>query len=103
MQDVIEKIEASSYDEGMRTYKNTLNIFRHKIEEFEDGFEDFTTYDQRSLGTKVKKFEDKLLELWSEESIHDQPTKKKIPEKNVKAGTLPFNKPNQQTTLKNVH
>ena len=51
----------------------------------------------------MKKFEDKLLELWNEDTIYDQPTQKKIPEKNVKAGTLFINKANPGTTLKNVH
>lgn len=103
IQDVVEKIDASSYEEGIRAYRNTVSMFRHKIEEFEDSFEEFTVYDQRSLKSKVKKFEDKLLELWNDETIYDQPTQKRIPEKNVKAGTLAINKANPGTTLKNVH
>lgn len=35
--DVLEKIDPQSFEEGMRAYRNTLNVFRHKIEEFDDG------------------------------------------------------------------
>jgi hypothetical protein len=31
IQDVVERIDAASYDEGMRTYRNTLNMVKHKL------------------------------------------------------------------------
>ncbi len=50
----------------MRTYGNTLNVFKHKLEELDELFEGFTVYDQRMLTAKVKGFENQLLDLWSD-------------------------------------
>lgn len=90
----------------MRTYGNTLNVFKHKLEELDELFEGFTVYDQRTLTAKVKGFENQLLDLWSDEPIQQQQPKR-IPEKVPKAGSLPpSNKQNNngyQTTLKTVH
>jgi hypothetical protein len=88
----------------MRTYGNIMNDFKQKLEESENAAT-FTTYDHRNLNSKASKLEVKLLELWDEEPFQEQTTRKRIPERNVKAVTLQFpNKmPIQGTTLKNMH
>jgi hypothetical protein len=92
----------------MRTYGNTLNVFKHKLEELDELFEGFTVYDQRMLTAKVKGFENQLLDLWSDEPVQQQQQiPKRIPEKVPKAVSIPSsNKQNNngyQTTLKTVH
>lgn len=63
---MVEKISHEAYEDGMRTYGNTLNVFKHKLEELDEIFEGFTIYDQRMLTAKVKGFESQLLDLWND-------------------------------------
>ena len=66
IQDVVERVDASDYQEGIRAYRNTLNIFKHKIEEYEDNISNFTTYEPKTLENKVKAFENNLMDIWEE-------------------------------------
>ncbi len=64
--DVIDKIDPQSFEDGMRAYRNTLNVFRHKLEEFDDGTLPLTNLDSTILSTKLKSAEATLLGLWRE-------------------------------------
>lgn len=82
----------------MRTYRNTLNVFRHKLEEFEETFQPFA-FDQNTLSAKLKQVEDNLLALWKEE-----PAQKRQPEKPSRLSAMAAaGKPAQGSNLKNVH
>jgi hypothetical protein len=41
----------------MRTYRNTLNVCKHKLEEFDDGLLPLTTIDSALLEDKLKNAE----------------------------------------------
>jgi hypothetical protein len=75
-QEVVEKIDPQSFEDGMRTYRNTLSVFRHKLEEFEDVFTQLTTYDEAALTDKLRTAEASVLELWKEQPA-EQPTQRR--------------------------
>jgi hypothetical protein len=56
----------------MRTYRNTLNVCKHKLEEFDDGLLPLTSIDSALLEDKLKNAEEVLLALW-----HEQPTQRR--------------------------
>lgn len=58
--DVLEKIDPQSFEEGMRAYRNTLNVFRHKIEEFDDGTLPLTNLNSAILSEKLRKADESL-------------------------------------------
>lgn len=62
--DVMEKIDPQSFEEGMRAYHNTLNVFRHKIEEFDDGTLPLTNFNSAILSEKFRNAEESLHAIW---------------------------------------
>ena len=56
------------YQDGMQTYRSTIHHFQQKINEMENSFHTLTTYDVKTLNMKIKVFEGKLMELWTDET-----------------------------------
>jgi hypothetical protein len=65
--DIVELIMEEQYQEGMQTYRRTIDHFQQKVYEMESSLNSFTTYDIKGLNIKIKTFESKLMELWTEE------------------------------------
>lgn len=63
----------------MKTYGNSLQLFSHKMEEFQEEQERYTTYIESDLSRKVRVFEQQLIDLWQEGD--GQTTLKVIPDK----------------------
>lgn len=84
----------------MKIYHNLLQVFSHKLEEFQEEQEHFTTYSQPILSRKVKNYEDLLIELWNEED--EQRTIKNIPETKKQSERLGQHS-DRSTTIENVH
>lgn len=72
----MEKIDQYSFEDGMRTYRNTLNVFRHKLEEFEDVFAHLPTYDEENLRSQLRTAEESILNVWRQQPV-ELPTVRK--------------------------
>ncbi len=54
--DIVELIMEEQYQEGMQTYRKTIDHFQQKIYEMDSSFHNFTTYDVKGLSIKIKNF-----------------------------------------------
>lgn len=99
-----ERIDQEQFEAGMRTYNNTIQMFKIKMEEYNEINRQFTSYSPQELQEKVEVFEEKLENLWQEgkaTDISNMSTKKyiAIPEKQEKAVSLVRGGP----SVKNMH
>ena len=65
---IIEEVDHINYENCMNEYRKTTIFCRHKLDEYEEGMEGFTTYNQADLNRKITIFEDQLLEPWNQEN-----------------------------------
>lgn len=85
---IVEQVDQPSYDGCMNTYRNSLQLFRHKLEEYSEEEQHFTTYVPQDLQAKLELFQQQLMELW---------------EASAERGTAGDKRQQERTTVKNVH
>ncbi len=61
---IVEDIDHENYEQCMEKYVKDMRVLSHKLEEFQEQKQTYTTYTQHSLTRKIKSFEAKLLEIW---------------------------------------
>ena len=63
---IVEEVERNNYEQCMNVYRNNIAIAYHKLEEYKEQENKFTTYDGKELQNKLELFEKQLMELWNQ-------------------------------------